>query len=1087
MSRLQYVLALVTCVVVSDYGAILKPSLFIESSQVLAAPGSSQLAQLTEPLDESLEEAGAEGDAETAQDQALEEALLQLQRSKELHQQGKYEEALLLAQGSLERVESVLGSDHPAVASCLNELAVNYQALGDYAVAQSLLERALAIEEAVLEPDYAVISTIVSNLASLHQDQGDYDAALLLFERALSMREAALGSEHELVGQSLNNLADAYYGRGDYATALSLFERSLSIKRAALGDNHPSVATTLNNLGFLHRAQGDYTTALSLFEEALAILEAALGREHPTIASILSNLGALQRDYGNYTEALLLLERALAVAEKTLGAEHPTVAYGLNELALLYQAQNNTGAALPLLERALSIQEATLGESHPRVATALDNLAGVYVDQQDYVRAQSFYERALSIREAAYGESHPSIATNLNNLAELYTTQANYAAALPLYERSLAIKEAIFGSEHVSVGTSLNNLAVLHRDQGNYETALRFFERSLAVFELTLGNEHPSFATVLSNLADMRVWQGQPESAIELFRQANAITEDYLSDALASTSEKKRQQYIDRLDWNTDKFISLSLDEASSIPEAKTLALSTIFQRKGRVLDATADTSLQLRKQLSSENQLELDRLNAIRTQLTGLRFSDLAVRSPQQYQTQLAALETEADAIEEKLARRSVAFRVESEPITVDSVRALIPEDAALVELVKFSPYSFERSSRDWEAPRYAAYVLTAEGGVELLDLGDAAAIDRLVAVFSRSLAARSDGVDVIARQLDEQMMAPVRQLVGDKTHLLISPDSQLTLVPFEALVDEQGQYLTQRYQVSYLTSGRDLLKQQLSSASQQSSVIIADPDYMVAAASAQSSDGSRRSVDASRLSFGPLPGTADEARAIASLLPKVTLLTGQQASESNLKQVISPHILHIATHGFFLPDVEFVASVSGERTASLEVIATEELDQGAQISSQVTQSNLENPLLRSGLALAGANTRSGDGEDGIFTALEASGLDLYGTQLVVLSACETGLGTTSTGEGVYGLRRAFTIAGAQSQLMSLWQVDDLGTSELMTMYYQNLIEKGQGRSEALRNAQLALIEQGGAYAHPYYWSSFILSGDWRPVGRTD
>jgi CHAT domain-containing protein len=234
--------------------------------------------------------------------------------------------------------------------------------------------------------------------------------------------------------------------------------------------------------------------------------------------------------------------------------------------------------------------------------------------------------------------------------------------------------------------------------------------------------------------------------------------------------------------------------------------------------------------------------------------------------------------------------------------------------------------------------------------------------------------------------------------------------------------------------------------------------------------------------LKFASLDGTKLEADTIAPLFPNVTVLTQSQATENALKQLQSPSILHIATHGFFLEDVECVPASDARGAFSTPATIVPEYVGDRKQVCRPTPSNTENPLLRSGLALAGFNPRTSGTEDGVLTALEAAGLNLYGTRLVVLSACETGLGDIQNGEGVYGLRRAFVTAGAQSQLMSLWKVDDYGTSELMSLYYQRL-QKGEGRSEALRQVQLEMM-QAPAYQHPYYWASFIFSGDWSGIG---
>jgi len=232
--------------------------------------------------------------------------------------------------------------------------------------------------------------------------------------------------------------------------------------------------------------------------------------------------------------------------------------------------------------------------------------------------------------------------------------------------------------------------------------------------------------------------------------------------------------------------------------------------------------------------------------------------------------------------------------------------------------------------------------------------------------------------------------------------------------------------------------------------------------------SAGKRRTItrrqDLSNVYFSSLAGTAVEARTIKSLFPEANLLTGPQATESALKSVSAPRILHIATHGFFLQD----AAIATVDTAS---------DSGTTRAINAV-AKVENPLLRSGLALAGANMNKGSSDDGILTALEASGLNLWGTKLVTLSACDTGVGEVRNGEGVYGLRRAFMLAGTETLVMSLWPVSDNVTRELMTAYYTGLKE-GLGRGEALRRVKLNMLSRKDRH-HPFYWASFIQSGEW-------
>jgi CHAT domain-containing protein len=274
---------------------------------------------------------------------------------------------------------------------------------------------------------------------------------------------------------------------------------------------------------------------------------------------------------------------------------------------------------------------------------------------------------------------------------------------------------------------------------------------------------------------------------------------------------------------------------------------------------------------------------------------------------------------------------------------------------------------------------------------------------------------------------------------------------------------------------------------------VLVANPDYdnpgnpqpvtLSSKPVPTRSTDNQRSTELAKLQFDPLPGTAEEAKAIAPMLPGVKLFTGERATENAIKQLQSPKILHIATHGFFLKNLPLVAPPAFGVSAPLQVSPSRGVESRSGILPASPAGNTENPLLRSGIALAGFNPRQSGSEDGVLTALEAAGLNLSGTKLVVLSACETGLGDATNGEGVYGLRRALAIAGTESQLISLWKVDDEGTKDLMVSYYRRLMAKVD-RSEALRQTQLEML-QNQNYQHPYYWAAFIPSGDWKAMGE--
>jgi CHAT domain-containing protein len=440
--------------------------------------------------------------------------------------------------------------------------------------------------------------------------------------------------------------------------------------------------------------------------------------------------------------------------------------------------------------------------------------------------------------------------------------------------------------------------------------------------------------------------------------------------------------------------------------------------------------------------------------------------------------------------------------------VQAAIPAQAALVEFARYRPLNpkYQKADERFGAPRYVAYVLHPQGEAQWVELGEAKAIDEAIGRLRQALRdKRRRDVKQLAREVDERVMRPVRALLGQTRRVFISPDGALNLVPFAALVDEYNRYLIQRYNFSYLTSGRDLLRLQVKQPNKQTALVVANPDFgeeAKAGAAQQRLLTYRPGTKAvtgegavlAGYYFPPLQGTADEARALKAMLADATVLVQAQATEAALKQISSPRILHVATHGFFLENQQPSA---GE----------DRLLRPVSLGEPAVVGQIENPLLRSGLALAGANRQKNDAaDDGILTAQEATGLDLWGTKLVVLSACDTGVGEVKNGEGVYGLRRALVLAGSETQVMSLWPVSDKATRDLIIEYYRRLL-KGEGRSAALRQVQLQMLAgqwrsgtdanrllvakgQPGAtpkestrardYSHPYYWASFIQSGEW-------
>lgn len=800
----------------------------------------------------------------------------------------------------------------------------------------------------------------------------------------------------------------------------------------------------------------------------------------------LADQAALLRKQGRYDEAIPIVERWLAIVEKALGPRDPNVATALNNLGTLYQDKGDYAKAEPIFKRALAIRENAVGPGHPDVAKDLNNLAALYYYKGDHSNAEPLYLRALAIVEKALGPWDELVAALLNNLGQLYKEKGDYLKAEPLYERALAIDEKVLGQEHPSVATALGSLAELYRAKGEYLKAVPLYQRALAIDEKVLGPKHPAVAIALGNFSLLYEAQGVIAKAVALRTRAADISEQNIALNLTIGSERQKLSYLATYSIETNGVVKLHMSSAPRDPSALRLALTTVLRRKGRALDAMAESIAALRRRMSPEQQALLDQLTDARAQLASIVLGGLSKKDPAKYRADTKTLEDRIEGIEDRVSRLSAQYRAQTQPVTIETVQAAIPADAALVEFVSYYPVKQNRR----EPRRYAAYVLGNRGQPGAVDLGPAAEIDRGVSEL-RALLRKDENkplsdvereVKPKARALDQRIMQPVRKLIGDKRKLLLSPDGTLSLLPFAALVDEQNKYLVETYSLTYLTTGRDLLRLQTRMESKQGTVVFANPDF---GAYQQASSGravemtkgnsgeqpnARSAIDFSRAFFGPLPGTAAEAQALRTIFPDATVLALQQATESALKQVNAPAVLHIATHGFFLDDA--VISEAEARSRGLFIQTNQP---GESDSSEI---HIEDPLLRSGLAFAGANLRRSGDDDGILTAKEASGLNLLGTKLVVLSACDTGVGEIKNGEGVYGLRRALVLAGSETQVISLWPVSDEGTRDLMIEYYRGL-KAGQGRSEALRQVQLKMISIG-SHKHPYFWASFIQSGEW-------
>ena len=1011
---------------------------------------------------------------------------------------GEYAPAESVYHVGLEVAEEGFGPDHANTAVSLHRLGDLYTEMGEFGAAESLLVSALTLR---LKDTAQEIPDIASNrydLATVYLYTGRLTEAEEELKIALLALTEVFGREHIVVAPYYHGLGAVCLQAGRYPEAEDYLRQSLRIKETALGAGHPESMRTLVNLGVLYGSLGRYDEAEPFLTRALAIAESILGREHPLVASVLVNLANVYTWRGDYVGARLAFGQALGIMETFLGPDHPDVAGCLDNLGTVAAQQGMLHEAMELHERALAIRERAFGPDHIEVAMSLSNLGAGYVELGEYARAKEILERALAIDSEVLGPHHLAVATDLENMGEAALWHGDLEEADSLYSRALAIKRGAAGPESHEFARTLTYLGTLRVEQERFDEAEALCRESKTIIEGILGEEHYAIAENLEVLSDIALLTNKPLQAARFAEEAVRIRQKALVENAIVLSEADALTYAGLAKRSLDKYLSCFSSISNDESGASLKPSDVIFSCKGQVSDGIFERNRFMLEGADTTTAALAENLRLARFRLAQMFVGGAGDDVEAHYQI-MTELQDEIAGLEGELVMRSEEYRARKryESVTARSVISELPDGCCLIEYIR---YDHEDPVAGTSVPRYLAVVAAADVDPAVVSIGWAREVEGLVDEYRRHMlrvsrsGRRPTPVDLgeyqkIGAGLYEMLWAPVAAYVAGHDMVFIAPDGGLSLVSYAGLIDGEGRYLADDLAIHYLSSARDLVRLAGEAAVGEGLLAFGDPDYDAPAStegdqSERDPDGGLqlggvviRSVTSdceefSQLAVSRLPGTLEEVRLVEARWKRsspepATVYTGSDASEERLKAEAQGHgVIHLATHGYFLNE-----SCAGTHA-------------GGQSGLQSAFAG-ENPLLFSGLLLAGANSRRGGdltsyGEDGILTAYEVAMMDLRGTDLVVLSACETGLGEVREGEGVYGLRRAFQMAGARTVISALWAISDEATAHMAGLLYER---EGTPIAESMRKAQVETMERlrsEGTPEHPFLWAGFVAMGDW-------
>ena len=922
---------------------------------------------------------------------------------------------------------SYLGNGHPKHIMLLNNLGLLSSDIGNYVEAEQYYIEALTSKQEIVsfDLDYA---TLLSNLGTLYTNLGDYKRAERCHIDALNIRKSILGANSIDYAISLNNLGTLYCELGNYISAKKYFIESLNIKQTILGNLHLNCAVTLSNLGVLYGYMGEYEEAERYVLEALDIRRHILGVNNVDYATSLHCLGSHRLGMGDYEQG-----------EKYL------------------------------LE-ALRIRKQVIGENHPDYAISLNNLGTFYSQIGNYDKAENYHIKALDIRKSIFGTTHPEYASSISNLGSLYDKMGEHLKAEQYKLEALRIRERILEENHPDYITSLNNLGAFYSNMGNYEQAKKYYQKAASICYSDTVNK-PLKILVLNNLGELYFVLGDEINAYLCLKQSFNIQKSLFLSSLNYMTEQQRKQYWKTMQSKFDETYPIfAYKYHFSKPSISTFAYDNELFRKGLLLSSS---NIIRQSILESNDSILIEQWN----ELVGTKQVIMNLEEKDPNSTNLVHYKNQADSLEKIVTKSSAIFREtkQQQSITWDSIQQYLTPDEVAIE------YFIAPLNED--STMYCALLLRHDSQYpELIPLCEE---KEIVNCLSQNRTNDIYTFDTNSKTIFNLIWDKIASKIHEGETIYFSPAGLLHQIAIENIPYDQTHTMSDVYTMVRLSSTREIVKKDKSIKHHTATIyggIFYDVDKTSLLAESRNYDTedmfTYRSISSTLPNRGSvlyLPGTKKEAESIYSLLNSnnitSTLYTASKANEESFKSLSGKHrnILHIGTHGFYWEDSTARKQDYFSQRIQLQMLGDNQL-----------QKPSIDPLTRCGLLFAGSNIAlSGHSndlpegvQDGILTAKEISLMDLRDADLVVLSACETAQGDI-TSEGIFGLQRAFKMAGVQTIIMSLWKVNDQATQMLMTEFYTNWISKNQSKREAFKNAQNTVRAK---FEEPEYWAGFIL-----------